>query len=423
MNSSESPGRKNPISSPTRRRSRRRCRRGRPCRSASRDRGSPSGQHPCQHLVEGSGRRMPAGHRRVIPAEAEPIGGPWPSGGAEGAKSGKPRCARGEPPRTSRRDLCARAAGPLGPPHAAAAGRGVGEAAQRTQEAGHAPLSVGEEDRGERHRLDREPQIPHLDGVGHRHPLRPNVGRDPCAPPRPGPARRLHVARVVRSGSSPRRTAVPWKRVPSSSQPAVHVQPRSTSRTPHEWSRWPMASRAIDSSPTSTSPCTDTAPRSGWCRAGRRRRRRRVPLEVEAEGHPLAAGVAVHLGRVVEAEGERLAAEGHVVERHLDRVVGPQALAPQLERAGGRRATVWSTTVTSGRPSPTSRPSTRRRVCWGRGRCARSPQRAVGRGEVEVPRLVPPRLGTHGVVALVGGGQPSRRGGGHGASMARPLRR
>ena len=51
--------------------------------------------------------------------------------------------------------------------------------------------------------------------------------------------------------------------------------------------------------------------------------------------------VAVHLGRVVEAEGERLAAEGHVVERHLDRVVGPQALALQLERRGrGRHGVV-----------------------------------------------------------------------------------
>src|SRR5690606_31975820 len=62
-----------------------------------------------------------------------------------------------------------------------------------------------------------------------------------------------------------------------------------------------------------------------------------LPLEVEAEWHPLAPEVAVHLGGVVDADGERLAAEGEVLEGGLDRVVSPEALGPDLERRRRRR--------------------------------------------------------------------------------------
>ncbi|MEZ5179288.1 MAG: hypothetical protein R2746_13695 [Acidimicrobiales bacterium] len=59
-----------------------------------------------------------------------------------------------------------------------------------------------------------------------------------------------------------------------------------------------------------------------------------LPLEVEAEGDAVAPQVAVDLGGVVDPDGERLDAHGHVVERGLDGEVGPQALGADLERRG-----------------------------------------------------------------------------------------
>src|SRR3546814_20081341 len=50
---------------------------------------------------------------------------------------------------------------------------------------------------------------------------------------------------------------VVWKRVPSSRAPAVQTQPRlHQSRSPQLWSRWPIPSKSIRSSPTRISPCT-----------------------------------------------------------------------------------------------------------------------------------------------------------------------
>src|SRR5690606_1708942 len=150
-----------------------------------------------------------------------------------------------------------------------------------------------------------------------------------------------------------------------------------------------------------------------------------LPLEVEAEGHPLAPGPAglVDLGRVVDPQAEGLAPEGHVVEGGLDRVVGPQALRAHLQGPGRRQRDL----VVDHRHELPALPHDAGPVP-GDALVRVEPaapvaaQRTVGRGEVEVPRLVPPRLGPRLVVALVAGvegGRPPCRGLRHGPSMAR----
>ena len=57
-----------------------------------------------------------------------------------------------------------------------------------------------------------------------------------------------------------------------------------------------------------------------------------LPLEVEAERHPIASQVAVDLGRVVDGDRERLAPQRHVLERRLDDVVGPEPVGADLQR-------------------------------------------------------------------------------------------
>ena len=45
----------------------------------------------------------------------------------------------------------------------------------------------------------------------------------------------------------------------------------------------------------------------------------------------IAPGLAVDLSGVVESEAERLDPDGDMIERRLDRAVGPEALGPDLE--------------------------------------------------------------------------------------------
>ena len=56
-----------------------------------------------------------------------------------------------------------------------------------------------------------------------------------------------------------------------------------------------------------------------------------LPLQVQPEGHPVAAQIAVDLAWLVDPYREGLAAERHVVEGRLHGVVGPEAFGPDLQ--------------------------------------------------------------------------------------------
>ncbi len=57
-----------------------------------------------------------------------------------------------------------------------------------------------------------------------------------------------------------------------------------------------------------------------------------LPLEVETERHPIASKLAVvDLERVVDPDRERLGPQREVLERRLDRVIGPEPFRPDLE--------------------------------------------------------------------------------------------
>ena len=240
-------------------------------------------------------------------------------------------------------------------------------------------------------------------------PWRPSVGAEPVwvtsASGAPG---RLHVARVVRQrvvaeahGGAVEAGAVlepPGRPRPPERPPVAHP-PRVV----------PLADgverdRLVPHEHLAVHPARDLV--AGGARRVGVGRAVGVPVQLEPEGHPLAARVAVHLGRVVEPEGERLAPERHVVERRLDGVVGPQALGAQLERAGPRGGhRVVDHRHERAALAHHAGPVPDRALVGVEADADVAAERAVGRGEVEVPRLVPPRLGTRLVVALVGGGQ------------------
>ena len=113
---------------------------------------------------------------------------------------------------------------------------------------------------------------------------------------------------------------------------------------------------------------------------------------------------AVGLGRVIERHPERLEPEAEVIERGLDVVVGPQPLAAQLERGvavgegdglvdDGDQGPVGAHHAGPVPDDPEVGVATDAHV---------APERPVGRGEVEVVRLVPQRLGAGRVRGLVG---------------------
>ena len=193
---------------------------------------------------------------------------------------------------------------------------------------------------------------------------------------------------------------MPWKRVPSSSQPAVHVQPRvHLSRTPHEWSRWPMASRAIDSphQHLALHPTRHLVP--GGAGTGRRRRRHPCPTRGRGRRAParrrppyISAGSSrpranASQPRVMWSNGTSTVWSAH----------RPSPCSSSEPAAGG------ATVVDHGHERPAlahqAGPVPGGALVGVEADAHVAPQRAVGRGEVEVPRLVPPRLGTHGVVA------------------------
>ena len=181
------------------------------------------------------------------------------------------------------------------------------------------------------------------------------------------------------------------------------------SRTPHEWSRWPQPSNSIRSSPTqdlAVDPARhlvagDAARVGVGAAVG-------LPLEVEPERHPVTPQVAVHLGRIVDADREGLAADGEVVERRLDRVVGPQPLGADLERAArrDRRLVVdhghqRTALPDDAGPVPGSAPARDEVRVQAESHVAA--ERSGFVGPVEVPGLVPELLGPRLVPALVGG--------------------
>ena len=131
-----------------------------------------------------------------------------------------------------------------------------------------------------------------------------------------------------------------------------------------------------------------------------------LPLEVEAEGHAIAAKVAVDLGGIVDGDRERLAAERHVVEGRLDDVVGPQAVGADLERRrlGQRHLVVDHGDERSSLPHQAGPVPGHAEV-----RVQPEPhvaaERALSIGEVEVPRLAPEPLLAGWVGELVGVGE------------------
>ena len=145
---------------------------------------------------------------------------------------------------------------------------------------------------------------------------RPAAGRSRCRRPR----------------SSPSVTWVAWNRVPSSSRPAVQLQPKvHQSRTPHEWSRWPQPSNLdplVADEDLAVDPARDLVAGGGGVGV---RAAVGLPLEVEAERHPVAPQVAVRLGRVVERRRRRprrRPTSGRAGSRGVRR---PQALGADLE--------------------------------------------------------------------------------------------
>ena len=209
------------------------------------------------------------------------------------------------------------------------------------------------------------------------------------------------------------RTSEPWNRVPSSSRPAVHTQPNAhQSRGAHEWSRWPYPSSSMRSSAEE-----DLAVDDAWhLVAGGPgvvvRLAVGLPLEVEAHRHEVAARPAgpVQLGGIVDGHAGGLVGELPTIERVGADVLGPQTMAADLERRRLRQGhllvddrhrrapgTADHGVVPAGpRPRPGG---TEVRVQPDADPAA---DRAVGRAEVEVPRLAPQLLRPRVVAALVG---------------------
>ena len=325
MNSSESPGRKNPISRPD---------------SAKITPKMP--KRPTVSISFSGSRKPPAANTGVSI---------WPRVVDGPARPGHP-------------GGLAQAAGlrlvPLGPAHAAAAGPGVGEAAQRPGEAGR---GVPRRRRAGPGRTP--PARPRAAGRPPRRcrtpaaRARPSVGREPvCAtsarrPPGgctyPGWYGQRVVAEahggaveagaVVEPAGGPR----PAERPPVAHAPRVvaladGVELRGRSSRP------PPGSRRAPG----------TAPRSGSCRAGRRRRRRRCPSRGRGRRAPARRGDrrTSRPGRRARGRTPRSRGScGRTAPRPCGRPTGPRRAARASRRPG--RATVWSTTVTSGRPSPT----------------------------------------------------------------------
>ena len=382
MNSSESPGRKNPTSIPDRRRRPRRCPRGRRRRSGSSGRGGS--QRPALVRAFGRGYRQRQGVRYAagsIPPQPRPSAR-WrgPGSGTAPADATPGRC---RPPAAPGRT-------PPGPP------RGAGRRTRRW---------------------------PTWGSHGPRAPSSTRCARRP-------PVARRAAGRIPGGKARPRRPAERWCRGSGCRRPASPPTRSTRASTNHACPRSGRARRWRRARCARRPPARRRAPGRHLV-AGRARGVQvgsaiGLPLEVEPERHPVTDRPAVrvvHGGWVVEPQGEGLAAERDVVERRLDVVVGPQALGADLER---RRPGRGDVVVDHRHQRPTvahhAGPIPGDPSDWDRGRDARSRRARRRGGEVEVPRLAPPVAVPGGVVGLVGGGQPHGREIGHSASLSRYAR-